>query len=127
MGDSQTHSDTGNSVTFSTPREARVAALSLLTGALIWGLIWYPYRILRDAGLDGVVASTATYAVAFLLGLFFFRHSLAGFRPTWSLFWLALAAGGCNLGYVMATLSGEVVRVLLLFYLAPYGPFCSPD
>jgi drug/metabolite transporter (DMT)-like permease len=119
MGDSQTHSDTGNSATFSTTREARVAALSLLTGALIWGLIWYPYRILRDAGLDGVVASTATYSVAFLLGLFFFRHSLTGFRPTWSLFWLALAAGGCNLGYVMATLSGEVVRVLLLFYLAP--------
>jgi drug/metabolite transporter (DMT)-like permease len=32
---------------------------------------------------------------------------------------LALAAGGCNLGYVMATITGEVMRVLLLFYLAP--------
>jgi len=32
---------------------------------------------------------------------------------------LALAAGGCNIGYVMATLTGEVMRVLLLFYLAP--------
>jgi drug/metabolite transporter (DMT)-like permease len=35
------------------------------------------------------------------------------------LFWLALASGGCNIGYVLATLNGEVVRVLLLFYLAP--------
>jgi drug/metabolite transporter (DMT)-like permease len=33
--------------------------------------------------------------------------------------WIELAAGGCNLGYVLATLNGEVVRVLLLFYLAP--------
>ncbi|MBL8416527.1 MAG: DMT family transporter [Propionivibrio sp.] len=91
----------------------------MLTGALIWGLIWYPYRILRDAGIDGVVASSATYAVALLLGLAFFRRSLRAFSPSWPLFWLALAAGGCNLGYVLATLNGEVVRVLLLFYLAP--------
>ena len=37
-------------------RESRVAVFSLLTGALIWGVIWYPYRVLRDAG---VLASAA--------------------------------------------------------------------
>ena len=102
-----------------TIQERRTAVFSLLTGALIWGLIWYPYRILRDAGLDGIVASTATYSVAFVLGLVFFRRSLVVLKCSWTLFWLALAAGGCNLGYVLATLNGEVVRVLLLFYLAP--------
>lgn len=96
-----------------------MAVVALLVGALVWGLIWYPYRALRDAGVDGIAASTITYGIAFLLGLFFFRRSLAGFRPSWSLFWLALAAAGCNLGYVLATLNGEVMRVLLLFYLAP--------
>ena len=100
-------------------REKNAALVSLLTGALVWSLIWYPYRILRDAGVDGVVATTATYALAFVLGLYFFRRSLGAFAPTWNLFWLALASGGCNLGYVLATLNGEVVRVLLLFYLAP--------
>lgn len=102
-----------------TPHEKRVAVSALLTGALVWGLIWYPYRVLRDAGIDGIVASTATYAVALILGLLFFRRSVGKFVPSWSLFWLALAAGGCNLGYVLATLTGEVMRVLLLFYLAP--------
>ena len=97
----------------------RTAVLALFAGALIWGVIWYPYRILRDAGIDGIAATTATYSVAFLLGLAFLRRSLSGFKPGWSLLWLALAAGGCNLGYVLATLSGGVVRVLLLFYLAP--------
>lgn len=101
------------------PHEHRIAILALLAGSLVWGLIWYPYRVLRDAGIDGIVASTATYGVALLLGLFFFRRSLRLFVPSWSLFWLALAAGGCNLGYVLATLNGEVMRVLLLFYLAP--------
>lgn len=101
------------------PREKRTAILALLTGALIWGLIWFPYRVLRDAGVDGVQASTLTYSVAFVCGLLCFRHSLRDVAWSWGLFWLALAAGGCNLGYVLATLSGEIVRVLLLFYLAP--------
>jgi drug/metabolite transporter (DMT)-like permease len=103
----------------SSSREDRTAISALLTGALVWGLIWYPYRILRDAGIDGILASTATYGVALILGAFFFRRSLGKFIPSWSLFWLALAAGACNLGYVLATLTGEVMRVLLLFYLAP--------
>jgi drug/metabolite transporter (DMT)-like permease len=100
-------------------RSNLAAFFSLLTSALVYGLIWYPYRILRDAGIDGIVASMITYAVAFVLGLVLFRRSIAGLRPSWALFWLALSAGACNLGYVLATLDGEVMRVLLLFYMAP--------
>ncbi|MFO1345660.1 MAG: DMT family transporter [Rhodocyclaceae bacterium] len=100
-------------------RDARVALAALLTGALVWGLIWYPYRVLRDFGIDGLSATSLTYLVAFVVALMFWRP-----RPTrpahpWLLIGLALSAGGCNIGYVMATLSGEVMRVLLLFYLAP--------
>jgi drug/metabolite transporter (DMT)-like permease len=99
--------------------EGRLAVAALLCGALVCGLIWYPYRLLRAAGVDGIAATTLTYAFALLLGLVFFRRSLPGFAPSWMLAWLALAAGTCNLGYVLATLNGEVMRVLLLFYLAP--------
>lgn len=100
-------------------RESRLAVISLLTGALIWGLIWYPYRLLRDAGMDGVVSTTLSYSVAFVFGLLLFRRASIKFTCSWNLFWLALSAGGCNLGYVLASLEGEIVRVLLLFYLAP--------
>jgi len=103
----------------STPRERHVAFAALLAGALVWGLIWYPYRLLRDAGIGGLSSTSLTYATAFVLALLIWRP-----RPTrpahpWMMIGLALAAGGCNLGYVMATLNGEVMRVLLLFYLAP--------
>lgn len=100
-------------------RQQRLAIGALLGGALIWGVIWYPYRLLRDAGVDGIASSTITYSIAFVLGLLIFRRSPLDWAPSWTLFWLALAAAACNLGYVLATLNGEVVRVLLLFYLAP--------
>lgn len=96
-----------------------VALLSLLTGATVWGLIWHPYRELEGMAVSAVLAATLTYFVAFVLGAPLFRRQLAGFRPTWMLAAIALAAGGCNLGYVLATVHGEVMRVLLMFYLAP--------
>jgi len=36
-----------------------------------------------------------------------------------SVFWLALVAGWTNLSYVLAVIDGEVMRVMLLFYLSP--------
>lgn len=98
------------------------AVTGLLTAATVWGIVWYPYRLLEQAGLGGALATTVTYGIALLLGLPFFwrrlRH-LRHLRFSPLLIPLALAAGGCNLGYVMAVLDGEVMRVLLLFYLSP--------
>lgn len=96
-----------------------LAILSLLTAAATWGLLWYPYRIIEAAGIDGVTASMATYTLAFLLGLPTFRRELRTARMSWWLPLIALASGGVNVGYVLAVLGGEIMRVLLLFYLSP--------
>ncbi|MBK7237750.1 MAG: DMT family transporter [Sterolibacteriaceae bacterium] len=97
------------------------AHFALLSGAIVWGLIWYPYRLLAQAGIDGVTASILTYLLALAIGLlpFVWRRAWRGVMPSWWLVAIALAAGGCNIGYVLATLEGEVMRVLLLFYLSP--------
>lgn len=97
-----------------------VAVSSLLTGALVWGLIWYPYRALHTAGVGGAFASFLTYFIALLAALFLFRSRRAQLRQsTGLLVTMALAAGFCNLGFVLAMIHGEVFRVMLLFYLAP--------
>lgn len=86
----------------------------------MWGLIWYPYRVLQDAGISGVLATFLTYFLALLCGAFLLprvwreRSTLGG----WALL-LVMSAGWANLGYVLGMLQGEVMRVLLLFYLAP--------
>lgn len=99
-------------------RDKTVALLALLTGAIVWGMIWYPYRVFERAGLPGLHASVLSYLVALALGCVFLRAHLRG-KISWKLLLIGLCAGACNLGYVLATLHGEVMRVLLLFYLAP--------
>lgn len=99
----------------------------ILSGALVWGMIWYPYRMLQEAGLSGSLATLITYMLAMLCGVFtlprVWHHSSAVLRGTLKIEWwaigLMLSAGWSNLGYVLAVLNGEIMRVLLLFYLAP--------
>lgn len=96
------------------------AVFGLLYGALCWGLIWYPYRLMDAAGVSGVASSFYTYTIALLVGALMFckRWNRVRQLPK-SVFWLALAAGWTNLSYVLAVISGEVMRVMLLFYLSP--------
>lgn len=91
---------------------------SILSGAIVWGLIWYPYRVLQGAGVSGPLATLITYMLAMLCGAFMLPLVWRELRGWWSLL-LVLSAGWANFGYVLAMLHGEVMRVLLLFYLAP--------
>jgi drug/metabolite transporter (DMT)-like permease len=97
-----------------------VAITGLLTGALVWGLIWYPYRILEAAGVSGAPATLATYSVALLAAVAFFHRDLLALRRVDPmLVAIGLTAGWTNLAYVLGMIHGEVMQVLLLFYLAP--------
>ncbi len=89
---------------------------ALLTGATVWGLIWYPYRALDAAGVGGALATTLTYAGALVLGFVLLRPKL---QLSWLLGAIALAAGWANVGFTIAVIYGDVMRVVLLFYLAP--------
>lgn len=93
--------------------------ICLLTGATVWGLVWYPYRVLEAQGMSGIESSILTYLVAFVIGFGLWHKKLRGVPLHPMLFAVGLAAGACNLGFVMGTLLGEVTRVLLLFYLSP--------
>jgi drug/metabolite transporter (DMT)-like permease len=76
--------------------------------------------MLAQAGLDGIWATILTYGLALVVGVAIFPRQA---RRLWPLPPLAvvmgLAIGLSNLAYVLGILEGEVMRVLLLFYLAP--------
>jgi drug/metabolite transporter (DMT)-like permease len=92
----------------------------ILSGALVWGMIWFPYRALQESGVTGPLATLITYAFALLCSSFMLPRVWRELPEAgWWTAGLLLSAGWSNLGYVLAMLHGEVMRVLLLFYLAP--------
>ncbi len=102
-----------------TKLKARVPVIALLTGATVWGLIWFPYRVLEAGGVSGVVAATLTYAAALVLAALVLRPPPAQRRVSALLVLIGLSAGWCNIGFTLAVIYGDVMRVVLLFYLAP--------
>ena len=103
------------------PSRALLAPLALLIAASIWGMVWYPYRLLEQVGLSGSLSSLLTYLLALLVLLLWYRRRVAWHASGNRLLLLAIAftAGWTNLAYVLSVLQGEIMRVLLLFYLAP--------
>jgi drug/metabolite transporter (DMT)-like permease len=97
-----------------------LAIFGLLFGALAWGVIWYPYRLMAEEGVSGVASSFYTYLIATTIGaVVFSRHWRGFFAQPSSIIWLGLAAGWANMSYVIAVIDGEVMRIMLLFYLSP--------
>ena len=100
-------------------REGTVV-VALLTGAAVWGLVWYPYRALEVAGFSSTTSTALTYAISLAIGMAGFGLRSSELRAHWrQALLIALTAGWTNLAYVLAMVDGEVMRVLLLFYLAP--------
>lgn len=103
------------------PSKQKVTAITgLIGGAAVWGMVWYPFRILEHAGLSGMLSSFVTYFFALTIGLLISGPLWRELRIAgrWGIL-LIICAGWTNFGYVQAIIEGEVMRVLLLFYLAP--------
>ncbi|SET32333.1 Permease of the drug/metabolite transporter (DMT) superfamily [Nitrosomonas marina] len=104
-------------------RSMRLPIAALIFGAFIWGLVWYPIRALEQAGISGVVVTTFTYLIALVLGVVLFYKNIRNANifneDAHLLFWICFFAGWANVAYILAIIHGEIVRVLLLFYLAP--------
>jgi drug/metabolite transporter (DMT)-like permease len=99
--------------------------LSLLFSATLWGVVWYPLRLLEGQGLSGLWTALISYGAilcVFLWVLVRERESLAANKLP--LLLMGLSAGWCNVAFIMAVLDGHVVRVLLLFYLSPFWAVC---
>jgi len=93
---------------------------SLLFGAFVWGIIWYPYRLMAQAGVSGIYSSLCVFTLTLAIALPYFiitkKKILIGSKDFWL---LSLVAGYTNISYVLAVIEGEIVRVMLLFYLSP--------
>jgi drug/metabolite transporter (DMT)-like permease len=100
-------------------RTSWLPVFALLANAATWGMSWWPFRWLQQHGLHALWATALIYAVAVGVILASRPRALGHLLRTPSLWWLVLAAGLTNATFNWAVTIGDVVRIVLLFYLMP--------
>lgn len=93
--------------------------LALTLNALIWGLSWWPLRQLEALGLHPLWATACVYTLV-VAAISLVRPQAWGQLARAPALWvLVLAAGTTNASFNWGVTVGDVVRVVLLFYLMP--------
>ena len=97
----------------------RRAAAALVFNAFVWGTSWWPLRRLQDAGVHPLWSTALTFTIASLTIAAVRPRAVAQVVRTPALWILVVAAGCTNAAFNWAIVIGDVVRVVLLFYLMP--------
>jgi drug/metabolite transporter (DMT)-like permease len=98
---------------------ARWAAAALLFNAFIWGVSWWPFRALQNHGLHPLWSTALVYSFAVVCVLLVRPGAWRAYAQHPALWFLAIASGLTNVCFNWAVTVGDVVRVVLLFYLMP--------
>jgi len=103
----------------SSARLALWPVLGLLFNAFTWGVSWWPFRQLQQQGLHPLWATALIYLMAVLFISLWRPASWGQLLRAPTLWWLVLASGTTNAAFNWGVTIGDVVRVVLLFYLMP--------
>ena len=96
-----------------------LAVAALLLNALVWGVSWWPFKMLEGQGLHPLWATALIYGLSLCVVFALRPQALRGWKQHPWLWLLLLSSGLTNVGFNWAVTIGDVVRVVLLFYLMP--------
>jgi drug/metabolite transporter (DMT)-like permease len=92
---------------------------ALLANTMAFGVCWWPFRELDNVGLHALWATAITYLVMSGAVLLFKPQALREIFASPGLWLLMTAAGLANAAFNTGIVIGDVIRVVLLFYLMP--------
>jgi len=96
-----------------------LAIAGLLFNAFAWGVSWWPFRELGERGLHALWATVFIYALGVVVITVARPRAWGQLLRAPALWWLVLASGATNATFNWGVTIGDVVRVVLLFYLMP--------
>jgi len=92
----------------------------LLGAAILWGLTWIPLKFLNQMGFDGLSLTFSLYLILVFLMLPWLIKNRGQILGHWKVMLsVALLGGGAQLAFNTALIYGDVIRVMVLFYLVP--------
>ena len=94
---------------------------AFLLSAALWGSVWIPVHVVRDAGLPGTWIAFLAYGLpAFILAPWSLRNGPGQLMRHWRILGLiGLFTGVCNVLYAIGIAYADVAMVILLFYVNP--------
>ncbi len=98
---------------------ATLPVLALAFNALVWGMSWWPFRHVQSLGLHPLWATVLVFLVCTAAITCWRPRAVKEAMTTPALWVLMVAAGTTNAAFNWAVSIGDVVRVVLLFYLMP--------
>lgn len=98
---------------------ALLPVLALVFNALIWGTSWWPFRALHGHGVHPLWTTVIVFTVAVVVLGALRPRAFGEVARAPALWLLGLAAGATNAAFNWGVVIGDVVRVVLLFYLMP--------
>jgi drug/metabolite transporter (DMT)-like permease len=96
-----------------------LAALALAFNAFVWGTSWWPFRQLEALGVHPLWSTVLIYGTAVALIVAVRPRAFGHLWRTPALWVLVAASGTTNAAFNWGVVIGDVVRVVLLFYLMP--------
>ncbi len=100
-------------------RDRWAPALALVANAFVWGVSWWPLRRIEALGVHPLWATVLMFALASALVVAARPRAVAQLARTPALWVLMLASGTTNAAFNWGVVIGDVMRVVLLFYLMP--------
>jgi len=98
----------------------RLPVIVLLGASVFWGLSWLPLKTINGMGIDGIVLTLAAYGIlALALTPLLLKQAVIWRGHKKAVALIFLLGGSANLAFTYALINGEVIRVMVLFYLLP--------
>ena len=95
--------------------------LVLIFATLLWGTSWIPLHAFAEAGISGMPMVFASYGLVALVAapLLWWQRALWR-EQAWGLLAIVICGGWANTALISSlSLGHDIVRLMLLFYLAP--------
>lgn len=100
--------------------KSKLAVIVLAVSSMGWGLTWLPIKYLNEMGLDSLHLTLIAFASgALLFSPWLFRQYSYWKSSIGLMLMVALAGGIANAAFQTAIAHGDVIRVMILFYMLP--------
>jgi len=98
----------------------RLAVIVLFISSVGWGLTWLPIKSLNEMGLESMHMIFIAFASgALLLSPWLIKQHAIWKQSVLLMLLIGLAGGIANASFQTAIVHGDVIRVMILFYLLP--------